>query len=239
MTDLAESNEGLLREAVTSERGREPGAPDRSEDQGSKGIEEGEAEDKSWVSPEDKAENKEKPPKESGGSKRGEERKKTGKDKKVKKDKKKSRRGTRVEADEKEKPVKPSSSGATPSKEETGEEDPSGREAAEDEEERARELQTALDRDVERHPRAYHLEPLPVRARGSLGDELARKASVPSSDRPAEPAHPPLHRDGDRSERREARRSRSRRRGTKGAKHHQRGKERREFWKAQRAFSRK
>lgn len=101
-------------------------------------------------------------------------------------------------------------------------------------EEIEREAQELLDRELRENPKAYHLGTLPVR--GSAGQHFEKRDTrVRGTDRPAEPGYPPRHHGG-RGRQEERQRSRSRRRGTKGSRWHQRGQERKEFWKAQRRW---
>lgn len=187
-----------------------------------------------------------KPDKEKAEEKEGakKEKKKSLKDKKAKKEKRKAKKGTAGAGSPEECSEKASSSGIKRNREPTEGpcETPPLEERTEEElaKEIARETQAARDLDVERHPGAYHLDPLPARARGSLGVELARKATrTPGSARPSEPDHPPPRHHEGRAATERPRRSRSRRRGTKGSKHNQRGKDRQEFWRAQRAWFRR
>lgn len=83
--------------------------------------------------------------------------------------------------------------------------------------------QLALDEYVSKHPREFSLGSLPIR--GSVSSHFERTSG---SARPAEPDHPPRSHD-DRLRPVVRERSRSRRRGTKGAGHRERGRERKNW----------
>lgn len=169
--------------------------------------------------PEEPAKEKEKQPDEK--EERPEEKKPSKKEKSKKKTKKKDTKVAK-KAIEQEEEVEHSNPGG----EASGHRDrPDEAEAsAERIEEEEAEDKSAADREVEENPDKFLLGTLPVR--GTARVQLERNASAPDLRRPAEPSYPPPGRHGDDRERRTRERSRSRRRGTKGALHFARGRQR-------------